>query len=87
MTSPHDEPTLDDVLERIVRHRDPDSETNQAGLATRLVAAVIDLGLLSLLYSAGRHPAADELATVSAAVPDLTGHPARTLTEVLQAAG
>jgi NAD(P)H dehydrogenase (quinone) len=31
--------------------------------------------------------AAGELATVSSAVPDLTGHPARTLAEVLQAAG
>jgi hypothetical protein len=31
--------------------------------------------------------AAGELATVSTAVRDLTGHPARTLTEVLQAAG
>jgi NAD(P)H dehydrogenase (quinone) len=31
--------------------------------------------------------AAGELATVSTAVPELTGHPARTLTEVLRAAG
>ena len=30
---------------------------------------------------------AGELATVSSAVPDLTGHPARTLTDVLRAAG
>ena len=37
---------LDDALERVVRARDPDSETDQAGLATRLVAAGVDLGLL-----------------------------------------
>lgn len=42
---------FDDALERIVRHRDPDSETNQAGLATRVVSAAIDLGLLFLGYS------------------------------------
>lgn len=41
---------LDDALERIVRERDPDSETNQAGLATRLVAAGIDVGLMFLVY-------------------------------------
>ncbi len=42
---------LDDALERIVRHREPDSETNQAGLATRLLSAGIDFGLLFLAYS------------------------------------
>lgn len=42
---------LDDALERIVRRRDPDSETNQAGLATRLASAAIDFGLLFLSYS------------------------------------
>lgn len=42
---------FDDALERIVRRHDPDSETNQAGLATRLVAAAIDLGLLFAAYS------------------------------------
>jgi uncharacterized RDD family membrane protein YckC len=42
---------FDDALERIVRHREPDSETNQAGLATRLVAFAIDFGLLFALYS------------------------------------
>ncbi|MGB0096426.1 MAG: RDD family protein [Solirubrobacteraceae bacterium] len=42
---------FDDALERIVRPRDPDSETDQAGLATRLVAAGIDLGLLFAGYS------------------------------------
>ncbi len=42
---------LDDAAERIVRPRDPDSETDQAGLATRTVAAAIDLGLLFLGYS------------------------------------
>jgi uncharacterized RDD family membrane protein YckC len=42
---------LDDALERIVRRRDPDSETNQAGLATRLLAAGIDVGLMFLVYS------------------------------------
>lgn len=42
---------FDDALERIVRHRDPDSETNQAGLATRLVAFAIDFALLFAIYS------------------------------------
>ncbi len=42
---------LDDALERVVRSRDPDSETDQAGLATRLVAAGVDLGLLFAGYS------------------------------------
>ncbi|HEV7176922.1 MAG TPA: RDD family protein [Solirubrobacteraceae bacterium] len=43
---------LDDTMERVVRPRDEaDSETDQAGLATRLVAAGIDLGLLFAVYS------------------------------------
>jgi uncharacterized RDD family membrane protein YckC len=42
---------FDDAMERIVRHRDPDSETNQAGLATRLVAFAIDFALLFAVYS------------------------------------
>lgn len=42
---------FDDALERMVRRRDPDSETNQAGLATRTIAAAIDLGLLFAGYS------------------------------------
>ena len=42
---------FDDALERFVRPRDPDSETDQAGLATRLVAAGIDLALLFAVYS------------------------------------
>ena len=42
---------FDDALERIVRPRDPDSETDQAGLATRLVAGAVDLGLLFAAYS------------------------------------
>jgi uncharacterized RDD family membrane protein YckC len=42
---------FDDALERMVRHREPDSETNQAGLATRLVAFGIDFGLLFAIYS------------------------------------
>jgi uncharacterized RDD family membrane protein YckC len=41
---------LDDVLERIFRPGDSDSETNQAGLATRLMAAAIDIGLLAGVY-------------------------------------
>jgi uncharacterized RDD family membrane protein YckC len=41
---------LDDAIERIVRPRSHDSETNQAGLATRALAAGIDAGLLFLLY-------------------------------------
>lgn len=43
---------LDDTMERVVRPRgQSETETNQAGLATRLVAAGIDLGLLFLAYS------------------------------------
>jgi hypothetical protein len=38
-------------VERLVRPREPDSETDQAGLATRPVAAGIDLGLLFAVYS------------------------------------
>lgn len=41
---------LDDAMERVVR-RDDESETNQAGLATRLVAIAVDLGLLFALES------------------------------------
>lgn len=42
---------LDDALERITRPRDPDSETDQAGIATRAVAGAIDLGLLFAGYA------------------------------------
>jgi uncharacterized RDD family membrane protein YckC len=42
---------LDDALERVVRSHDAESETNQAGLATRAIAAAIDLGLLFAGYS------------------------------------
>ena len=42
---------FDDALERMVRRREPDSETNQAGLATRLTAFAIDFGLLFAFYS------------------------------------
>jgi uncharacterized RDD family membrane protein YckC len=44
---------LDDAIERIVRPKTHDSETNQAGLATRALAASIDFGLLFLLYLLG----------------------------------
>jgi uncharacterized RDD family membrane protein YckC len=42
---------FDDALERIVRRRDAESETDQAGLATRGVAAAVDIGLLLGAYS------------------------------------
>jgi uncharacterized RDD family membrane protein YckC len=42
---------FDDAFERIVRRRDADSETDQAGLATRSVAAAVDLGLLFAGYA------------------------------------
>ncbi len=42
---------LDDALERMVRPRAPDSETNQAGLATRAAAAAVDIALLFFAYS------------------------------------
>lgn len=41
---------LDDAMERVARPATKDSEINQAGLATRLVAAGIDLGLLFGAY-------------------------------------
>ncbi len=41
---------FDDAIERIARPKSYDSETNQAGLATRALAAGIDFGLLFLLY-------------------------------------
>jgi uncharacterized RDD family membrane protein YckC len=44
---------LDDAVERIVRHRAQDSETNQAGLITRLAAAGVDLGLAFIVYALG----------------------------------
>jgi uncharacterized RDD family membrane protein YckC len=43
---------LDDSMERVVRAPgEAETETDQAGLATRLVAAAIDLGLLFAAYS------------------------------------
>jgi uncharacterized RDD family membrane protein YckC len=42
---------LDDSLERMVRPRNAELEIDQAGLATRAVAAAIDLGLLFAAYS------------------------------------
>jgi uncharacterized RDD family membrane protein YckC len=42
---------LDDAMERVTRRRDPDSETDEAGLATRAVAGAIDIGLLFAGYS------------------------------------
>lgn len=42
---------LDDAMERLARPRDPDSETNQAGLATRAAAAAVDIALLVIAYS------------------------------------
>ncbi len=42
---------LDDRLEQVVRPRIADSETDQAGLATRAAAAAIDFGLLFIVYS------------------------------------
>jgi len=42
---------LDDAMERIMRPRDADSEIDQAGLATRAIAAAIDLALMFAGYS------------------------------------
>ena len=42
---------LDDAMERMARPRQSDSETDQAGLATRAIAAGIDLALLFAGYS------------------------------------
>ena len=42
---------LDDTLERLVRRNTAEAETNQAGLATRVVAGAVDIGLLFGAYS------------------------------------
>ena len=42
---------LDDRLERLVRRNTAEAETNQAGLATRVVAGAVDIGLLFGAYS------------------------------------
>jgi uncharacterized RDD family membrane protein YckC len=42
---------LDDAVERIVSPHNPDRETDQAGLVTRLAAAGVDIGLLVVAYS------------------------------------
>ena len=42
---------FDDRLERVVRRGEAESETNQAGLATRVVAGAVDIGLLFGAYS------------------------------------
>jgi uncharacterized RDD family membrane protein YckC len=69
---------LDDALERVVRPKSADSETDQAGLATRVVAGAIDVGLLFAAYSLisgvvasvvgslfGAHPSAIALAILA----------------------
>lgn len=42
---------LDDAVERIVSRHNPDRETDQAGLVTRLAAAGVDIALLVVAYS------------------------------------
>ena len=64
---------FDDALERIVRPGDPDSETDQAGLATRLVAAAIDLGLLFGCYALISSVLASLTASVFGRPPSLAG--------------
>jgi uncharacterized RDD family membrane protein YckC len=63
---------LDDAMERVTRRRDPDSETDQAGLATRAVAAGIDLGLLFGAYSLISSAVASLVAAVFGQHPSLT---------------
>lgn len=58
--------TLDDAVERIVRHRAPDCETDQAGLITRLAAAGVDFGLAFVVYALAS-------SMVSALVPVASG--------------
>src|SRR5262249_48217057 len=70
---------LDDTMERVVRPRsDSETETNQAGLATRLVAAAVDLGLLFVVYSVASGVLAsvtsgEQLSVVAAAVLGVLG--------------
>jgi uncharacterized RDD family membrane protein YckC len=64
---------FDDALERIVRPGDPDSETDQAGLATRLVAAGIDLGLLFGCYALISSVLASLTSSVFGRPPSLAG--------------
>jgi uncharacterized RDD family membrane protein YckC len=42
---------LDDAVERVLRRAAPESETDEAGLVTRLAAAAVDFGLLSALHA------------------------------------
>jgi uncharacterized RDD family membrane protein YckC len=64
---------LDDTLERVLRPSDHESETNQAGLATRAVAAAVDLGLLFVGYSLLSGVLASVSATVFGDRPSVTG--------------
>lgn len=64
---------LDDALERVVRAHDPESETNQAGLATRAIAGAIDLGLLFAAYSLISGVLASFVAAVFGHTISLTG--------------
>jgi len=61
---------LDDVAERLAhtlfRRGDHEAETNEAGLVTRIAAAAIDLGLLSIFFSLTS-------AVLSAIVPTVFG--------------
>jgi uncharacterized RDD family membrane protein YckC len=62
---------FDDVLERIIRRRDADSETDQAGLATRSVAAAVDLGLLFAGYALTASVVSSVFTAVSGKHPSL----------------
>ncbi len=65
--------SLDDALERVFRRSDPDSETDQAGLATRLVAGAVDLGLLAIAYSLASSALASVFTFVFGSHLSLTG--------------
>jgi uncharacterized RDD family membrane protein YckC len=62
---------FDDAMERVVRSRDAESETDQAGLATRSVAAAIDLGLLFAGYALIAGVVSSVFAAVSGHRPSL----------------
>ena len=62
---------LDDAMERVMRSQDAESETDQAGLATRSVAAAVDLGLLFAGYALIASVVSSLFTTVSGKHPSL----------------
>jgi uncharacterized RDD family membrane protein YckC len=64
---------VDDAMERVTRPRSADSETNQAGLATRLTSFAVDVGILFLVYSVASGVIASVVSFVFGSHLTLTG--------------